>query len=107
MASPDDVKSVDHSCESSGRFLTVACSRANRIDYLNFIVSFCLYGLGCIEKGLCLYRGLRNDERPSKPRKRIDLGFVLYHESVIGRVALYADHFWMVGITDDNNVTVL
>src|SRR5205085_6049319 len=101
MPSTDDVESVDHSGESSGRFLTVACGRADGVDHLYLIVSFCSHGLCGVEKCLCLYRGLRNDERPSKPRECIDLGFVLYHECVIGRVALYADHFWMVGITDD------
>jgi hypothetical protein len=107
MAAADDIESIDHAGKGAGGFLTVAGSRADRVDDLDLVLGLSLYSLGRIEKSLGFNGSLRYDEGIPERRQACDLGFVPDNKSMVRCVSFNTDHLGMIGIADDDDMTAL
>src|SRR2546425_56051 len=107
MLAADDVENIDQSGESASGVLSIARGRADGVDNLRLGVSFSADGFGNFQERFQLERRLRDNQRRVQRGKFFDFAGVAYDEGVIWRITYNSDHFRMLGVPGDDNMTAV
>ena len=107
MASANHIENVNLSGEPACRVLTISRGGTNCIHYLRLGIGLRPHRFCYFEKSLQLDRCLRNNKWESQLRKRSNFAGVANDIGIVRRIANDTDHFRMVRITGNYDVSAI